>query len=195
MSADADQESALLLPVPAAEAAVGEHRARLDASARDGVPAHVTVLYPFLRLGEIGPAVLAELSLVFAGVPRFSFTLDRVRWFGDSVVWLGPSDESPFRKLTALTVAAYPSCPPFRGVYEDVIPHLTVGQLDTRRPGGPAELRAAEEALRPLLPIRAEASEVTLMAGPPPGRPGPPSPPEAPGRLRRWRTVTSFPLG
>src|SRR5580692_8496163 len=120
-------QSALLLTVPAAEAAVGPHRARLDPSARDGVPAHLTVLYPFLPPAEIGPGVLADLSRLFAGTPRFEFTLDRVRWFGESVVWLGPSDESPFRALTTLASAAYPSCSPYGGVYEDVVPHLTMG--------------------------------------------------------------------
>jgi 2'-5' RNA ligase superfamily len=95
MSDGVELESALLLPVPAAEAAAREHRARLDASARDGVPAHVTVLSPFLPPGEIGPKVLAELSRIFARVPRFPVTLGEVRWFGESVVWLGPSDESP----------------------------------------------------------------------------------------------------
>jgi 2'-5' RNA ligase len=160
---------------------VGEHRARLDSSARDGVPAHVTVLYPFLPSAEIGPEVLAELSRLFAVVPRFSFTLDQVRWFGESVVWLGPSDESPFKALTRLAVAAYPSCPPYRGAHADVLPHLTIGHL-----GGPAGLRAAADAVRPLLPITTEATEVTLMAGPPPGRSGPPG---------QWRTVASFPLG
>ncbi|MGD0701713.1 MAG: 2'-5' RNA ligase family protein [Trebonia sp.] len=185
-------ESALLVPVPAAEAAVAAHRARLDSSARDGVPAHLTVLCPFVRPAEIGPAVLAGLSRLFAGVARFSFTLDRVRWFGESVVWLGPADESPFRQLTALAAAAYPSCPPYGGVHADVVPHLTIGhvsagQLDKpTEPPGPAELRAAADAVRPLLPIRAEATEVTLMAGPPAGRPGPPG---------QWWTVASFPLG
>jgi 2'-5' RNA ligase len=177
----AEAESALLLLVPAAEAAVGAQRARLDSSARDGVPAHVTVLYPFLPPAEIGPTVRSELSRLFARVRRFSFTLDEVRWFGESVVWLGPSDEAPFRALTGLAVAAYPSCPPYRGAHEDVVPHLTVGHL-----GGPAGLRAAADEVRPLLPITAEATEVTLMAGPPPGRPGPPG---------QWRTVASFPLG
>jgi 2'-5' RNA ligase len=175
-------ESALLLLVPAAEAAVGAQRARLDSSARDGVPAHVTVLYPFLPPAEIGPEVLAELSRLFAGMPRFSFTLDRVRWFGESVVWLGPSDESPFRALASLAVAAYPSCPPYRGAHEDVVPHLTIGHL-----GGPAELRAAAEEVRPLLPITTEATEVSLMAGPTPGR--------ASGPPGQWQTVASFPLG
>jgi 2'-5' RNA ligase len=176
---DVELQSALLLTVPAAEAAVGAHRARLDPSARDGVPAHLTVLYPFLPPAEIGPDVLAELSRLFTAVPRFDFTLDRVRWFGESVVWLGPSDESPFRALTALASAAYPSCSPYGGVHEDVVPHLTIGHV-----GSLTELRAAAEAVRPLLPIATEATEVTLMAGPDPGR--------QPGH---WHTVASFPLG
>ena len=172
-------QSALLLPVPAAEAAVGPHRARLDASARDGVPAHITLLYPFLPPAEIGPDDLAGLSRLFAGVPRFAFTLDRVRWFGESVVWLGPSDESPFRALTTLASTAYPSCPPYGGAHPDTVPHLTIGHGH-----GLAELRAAAEAVRPLLPIATEATRVTLMAGPDPARqPGP------------WQTVAWFPLG
>jgi 2'-5' RNA ligase len=179
---DVEMQSALLLVVPAAEAAVGPHRARLDASARDGVPAHITVLYPFLPPAEIGPDVLAGLSLLFAGVPRFAFTLDRVRWFGESVVWLGPSDESPFRTLTELAAEAYPGCSPYGGIYEDVVPHLTLGHV-----GDLAELRAAGEAVRPLLPIAAEGTEVTLMAGPEPGRP--------PGSSGDWHTMASFPLG
>ena len=112
-------------------------------------------------------------------MPWFSFVLDRVQWFGESVVWLGPSDESPFRALTALAGGAYPTCPPYGGAHEDVVPHLTIGDR-----ADPAELRAAAEAVRPLLPITAEATQVSLMAGPDPRRqPGP------------WHTVASFPLG
>ena len=61
-------ESALLLLVPVAEAAVGAQRARLDSSARDGVPAHVTVLYPFLPPAEIGPGPVAGSGIVPAAV-------------------------------------------------------------------------------------------------------------------------------
>ena len=147
-------QSALLLAVPAAEAAVGAHRARLDPSARDGVPAHVTVLYPFLPPAEIGPDVLAELSRLFAGAPRFSFTLDRVRWFNESVVWLGPvgrvavpgADRARGRGVSLVLA--------LRGhATRTSVPHLTIGQGD-----GLAELRAAAEAVRPLLPIAAEAT-------------------------------------
>ena len=104
----ATAQSALLITVPAAEAAVGEHRARLDPSARDGVPAHLTVLYPFLAPPLIDDAVLASLAALFAPVPAFAFTLDRVGWFGDDVAWLGPSVEY------AISPVGDPCLPPLR---------------------------------------------------------------------------------
>lgn len=178
---DHAQQSALLLLVPAAEPAVGEHRALLDASAYDGVPAHLTVLYPFLPPGQIGDDDLAALAQLFAGFPGFDFTLDRVRWFGEQVVWLGPSDEAPFRALTGLVFSAYPSCRPYGGQHADVIPHLTIGHN-----ADPDVLRAAADAVRPHLPISARATEVTLLTGPAPGTPGLP-----PGQ---WHPTATFPL-
>jgi 2'-5' RNA ligase len=178
---DFAEQSALLVLVPAAEPAVGKHRARLDASARDGVPAHLTVLYPFLPPGQIGDDELSALARLFAGFPSFDVTLDRVSWFGEQVVWLGPRDEVPFRALTSLVFAAYPACAPYGGRHADVIPHLTIGH-----DAGPAVLRAAAEDVRPHLPISARATEVTLMAGPTPGNPETPP--------NQWSTIAAFPL-
>jgi 2'-5' RNA ligase len=177
-----DWQSALLVVVPAAEAAVGRHRARLDRSARDGVPAHLTALYPFLPPLSIDDLVLAALRRLFAGFPSFAVTLDRIGWFGEEVVWLGPRDERPFRALTSGVFAAFPDCPPYGGRHADVVPHLTIGDQ-----GDPAALRAAAAAVRGHLPVAAQVTEVTLMAGPPPGNPGSP-----PGR---WRALAAFPLG
>lgn len=177
----AEWRSALLLTVPAAEPAVREHRAVLDPSSRDGVPAHVTVLYPFLAPALIDDGVLASLDRLFAGAGSFTFTLDRVAWFGDSVIWLGPRDPAPFRDLIASVCSAFPGCPPYGGEHAEPVPHLTIGDRND-----PAALRAAGEAVRPWLPIHASATEVTLMTGPPPGNPATP-----PGQ---WRTLESFPL-
>src|SRR5512146_468468 len=138
----AQWQSALLVPVPAAEAAVAAHRAALDGSARDGVPAHVTVLYPFLPPGLLDETVLASLGRLFAGSKAFAFTLDRVAWFGDAVVFLGPADPAPFRALTERVFAAFPSCPPYGGGYAEVVPHLTIGDR-----GGLAALAAAGAAV------------------------------------------------
>ena len=112
-------ETALLVPVPAAEPAVGRHRARLDEAARDGVPAHITVLYPFLPPARISDRLLASLGRLFAGVAAFEFKLDRIGWFGEEVVWLGPRDPTPFSILTSLTFTAFPSCPPYGGQFPD----------------------------------------------------------------------------
>ncbi|MFZ0078470.1 MAG: 2'-5' RNA ligase family protein, partial [Trebonia sp.] len=104
-------ESALLVAVPAAESAVARHRSRLDTSAAVGVPAHITVLYPFLPPDLIDADTHATLARLFASVPGFPFTLDQTRWFPDPVLWLGPSDTARFSALTALVAAAFPSCP------------------------------------------------------------------------------------
>ena len=179
-------ETILLLPVPAAEPAVSRHRARLVESARDGVPAHVTVLYPFLPPAGISEPLLASLGSLFAGFAAFEFTLDRVGWFGEEVVWLGPRDPAPFSALTSAVFAAFPSCPPYGGqraaAVSAPIPHLTFGKM-----GGLQALGAAAESVRPSLPVEATAAEVILMAGPRPGTAGTP-----PGQ---WRTVAAFPLG
>ena len=173
-------ETALLLPVPAAEPAVGQHRARLDEAARDGVPAHITVLYPFLPPAKISERLLARLRDLFAGFGAFEFTLDRVGWFGENVVWLGPFDPAPFSALTTLAFTAFPSCPPYGGRHPEVIPHLTVGHA-----GGRQALAAAAGSVRPCLPIEAAATEVIRRAGPRPGSPGTP-----PGL---WRTIATSP--
>jgi 2'-5' RNA ligase len=175
-------ETALLLPVPAAEPAVARHRARLDEAARDGVPAHITVLYPFLPPAGIDEALLATLARLFGGFASFRFTLDKVGWFGQEAVWLGPRDPAPFTALTGLVFTAFPSCPPYGGRHLEVIPHLTIGQA-----GGLQALAAAAGSVRSWLPIEAAATQVSLMAGPPPGSPGTP-----PGQ---WRTIAAFPLG
>ena len=177
-----DWESALLVAVPEAEPAVAKHRARLDSSARDGVPAHLTVLYPFLAPASIDGAVLASLRRLFAGFAPFDFALDRVSWFGEGVVWLGPRDDRPFRALISGAFAAFPDCPPYGGLIAEVIPHLTIGDRDDV-----AALRAAAEAVRGHLPIATRVTAVTLMAGPAPGNLAIP-----PGQ---WRTLAAFPLG
>jgi hypothetical protein len=84
--------SGLMVEVPEAEPAVARHRERLDASARLGVPAHITVLSPFMPPQAIGPAELARLEHLLAAFSPFRFQLDRTAWFGDEVLWLAPRD-------------------------------------------------------------------------------------------------------
>jgi len=150
--------SGLIIEVPEAEPAVHQHRERLDASAPLGVPAHITVLFPFMPPEMIDEAALTRLAELFAGVSRFRFVLDHTDWFGDDVLWLGPGDARHFRALTQRVFGAYSAYPPFEGQFDDVVPHLTIGH------GHPTDaLRSAENSIQRRLPIEASADGVTLM--------------------------------
>jgi 2'-5' RNA ligase len=143
---------------------VARHRERLDANSLLGIPAHFTVLFPFMPPEMIRPPVLGELERLFAAVPRFRFQLAGTAWFGQEVLWLAPGNPAPFRVLTDRVYEAYPAFPPFEGRHSDVVPHLTVGH------GHPvADMRAAEESVRAQLPVEARATAVTLMTEQSPG--------------------------
>jgi hypothetical protein len=155
-------ETAVIVPIPAADAVVGPYRQALDHSAVWGVPAHVTVLYPFLPPARIAAAVIDGLKGAVAEAGAFECVFSRVAWFGQEVVWLAPDPAEPFQALTARVWRRFPECPPYGGAHPDVIPHLTIGS--TRRAGAPALDRAAAE-VAPKLPIAAGVDRVRLIAG------------------------------
>lgn len=168
--------TALIVVVPEAEPVVGRWRAELDRAASWGVPAHVTVLFPFLAPGEIDTAVLAELRAIVRAVPRFTVTLSHIDWFDDRVVWVAPRPDEPFRALTHAVWRRFPQAPPYAGAHDEVLPHLTVGH-----DADPAALRRAAAAVAARLPVRADVDAVRLVEGT-----------DAPGS---WHTVAELPLG
>ncbi|MFC5060594.1 2'-5' RNA ligase family protein [Actinomycetospora atypica] len=154
-------ESAVLALVPAADLVVGTHRRELDPTTAAGVPAHVTVLYPFLPPGQLDDEVVARLRAAVGDVPGFPCSFPTTGWFGEDYLWLAPSPADPFLELTRRVAGAFPECPPYAGRYEPH-PHLTVG-YSSHAPV--AALRAAEAEIVPLLPITARVGALHLMAG------------------------------
>ena len=155
-------ESCILVAVPEAEPVVGRHRAQLDRAAAWGVPAHVTVLYPFVPPDLISGTVIETARAAVAQVRAFDCEFRRSDWFGQDVLWLAPEPAAPFRALTSAVHGAFPLYRPFGGVYADVVPHLTIGD---RPAGGPGSLRAAEAEVVADLPVRAHVSCAWLMTG------------------------------
>ena len=169
-------QSGILVPMPEAEPAVGPPRARLDRAADWGVPAHVTVLFPFVPPEEISDAVIETAARAVASVPAFCCEFSRTCWFREDVLWLAPEPAAPFRALTSAVHAAFPRFPPYDGEYAEVMPHLTIGSH-----GGADALRAAEAAVGPALPVRTLVRRAWLMTGT-----------QAPGS---WRVIAELPLG
>jgi len=168
--------SALVVEVPEAAVAVDAWLERTAyAKPSNGVPAHITVLYPFVPAADVDDELVGGLGELFARMPSFGFALRECRRF-PAVLYLAPDPPDPFLALTAAVVAAYPGFPPYEGVFDEVVPHLTAAE------GEPAVLGRAEREIRPWLPIGAEAREIVLLE-------------ELDPELARWRTHSRLPLG
>ena len=171
-------QTAVIIPIASAETVVSKHRLRFDLAASEGVPAHVTVLFPFVPPGDVDGGVIAQLAAVFAAASPFDCVFDRSAWFGDAVLWLAPDRDREFRYLTEQVVERFPGYLPYGGVHDDVVPHLTVGES---RLGTVDALKAAERDIRRKLPITAHIDHALLMAGT--------------DQPDSWRIVAELPLG
>jgi 2'-5' RNA ligase superfamily len=87
------------------------------------VPAHVTILFPFLEADAIDEERLGSL---FAPFPVFEFTLDRFERFEDGTPWLHPSPSARFVDLSAAVWQRWPEFAPYEGAFDEIIPHVTV---------------------------------------------------------------------
>jgi len=165
-------EGALIVPVELPVAA-RRLRDRMDPSAAQGVPAHVTLLYPFMPPELVDEGVRRRIAQIIGREAAFPFSLSRVgRW--PDVVYLPPEPDEPFHRLIAALSEAFPDYPPYAGAHAQVVPHVTIAQ-DPR----PEYLAAAEHALPPMLPIRDVAREAWLIGHAP---------------TQSWQTLWRLPL-
>jgi 2'-5' RNA ligase len=149
-------ESAVLLCVPEAEDLVGRWRDRGDPSAAAGVPAHVTLLTPFLPVDRIDAGVVAELEWFFRGVDAFPMRFERVGCFEEQgVVFLDPAGRD-LDDLAAAFARRWPETPPYAGHVTKPHAHLTVVRSDDARLR--AEAAAAVERGLPLVAVAAQAA-------------------------------------
>jgi 2'-5' RNA ligase len=148
--------SALIVAVPEAEPFVAEWRLRYD-NAKLGVPAHITLLFPFVSAERLDEELFADLRRLFAAQPAIPFSLTAIAEFPDETIWLTPEPAQPFRTLTELIFDRYPDYPPYEGIHDEVIPHLTVTSRDV-------SLRdEVHAAVVPHLPIEATVQDVVLL--------------------------------
>jgi len=166
-------ETALVLRVPEAEGLVSTWRLKYDPSAVHGMPAHITVLFPFRPLDSIDEACVARLGSIFAASGPLRLTLSHTARF-PGALWLAPEPAEPIARLTNTLAAAFPDCPPYGGAFPDPIPHLTVAIGEEPLLEGIASQLAGALAA----PIRSHVTECTLFARQPEG----------------WREARRFPL-
>jgi 2'-5' RNA ligase len=168
-------ETALITRVPEAERYIARYRDRYDPSARRNVPAHVTILYPFMAPASVNSDVLERLRRVAGAVPRFSYRMARTERF-PVALYLAPDPEAPFSALIAGVVREFPDYPPFEGKFDTIVPHVTVAH------GDEPLLCEIEVELRIALPgagVPAHCTELVLIDN----------------STGRWEQMDVFPLG
>ena len=168
-------ETALITRVPEAERYIARYRDRYDPSARRNVPAHVTILYPFMAPDSVDADVLERLRRLAGAVPCFSYRMARTERF-PVALYLAPDPEAPFSALISGVFREFPDYPPFEGKFDSVVPHITVAH------GDEPLLCEIEVELRIALPdagVPARCSELVLIDN----------------STGRWEQMDVFPLG
>jgi 2'-5' RNA ligase len=166
--------SAIVIRVPV-PAGLDRLRRRWDMAAGVGVPAHVTILFPFLPASDLTPADRSALADIARGVEPFEIAFRRVGRF-PAVVYLVPEPSGPIAALTAAVTARYPGHPPYGGVFDEVVPHLTVTEVGAETT--PLDAIAAEA--EHWLPFAHHVTALEVLVESPEGR---------------WRRHWRIPLG
>ncbi|RAK51854.1 2'-5' RNA ligase family protein [Phenylobacterium soli] len=160
-----------MLLVPELAPLIDDMRARHDPAFRQGMPAHLTVLYPFMDPVTIGPTQRGKVAEVFRGFEAFELSFSRIGRFPEAL-WLAPDPAEAVTAMVEAMVAAFPAYPPYRGQFDTIIPHVTVAQ------GEGLEMGALEPELRRRFatPVRVKVEAVALFTT----------------VRRRWREVDRF---
>jgi 2'-5' RNA ligase len=177
MVAEPLRESALIVPVPDAEPAVASWRRAHDPSAALGIPAHITLLYPFRAPDEIDDRTCANLAHLFAAAAPIRLTLAGICGFRN-VLYLAPEPPEPLDQLIRALMHRYPDLLPYGGTVRDPIPHLTVAQIEDEA-ALDSVMRRFATAAATSLPIETTVTEIHLIES----GTGP------------WQVARRFPLG
>jgi 2'-5' RNA ligase len=159
----------------AVDSAVAAFRQRFDPALARRIPAHVTVVFPFVEVADVDDELLDDVRDLYASGAPFDVELPRVERF-EQHVWLAPEPKDLFLDLIDRTTARFPDHPPYGGVHGAVVPHLTIASGEDVD----ALFTAARVELGGALPLRDTADAVSLLQE------------EADGT---WARHSVFPLG
>ncbi len=102
-------------------------RMRSVPEAAAGLPAHVTVAYPFAEADSIDDALVALIAEVVARHAPWTMRLvERRRW--PDAVYASIEPDGPAIALQADLAAAFPSLPIYGGAIDVFVPHVTIAE-------------------------------------------------------------------
>ena len=151
-------ETAIVLLVPEVGANIESIRMAHDPSAALGVPAHMTLLYPWVP-APVQPADLERLGAVVARFAPYDLAFRALGTF-ERTLYLSPDDRGETARLAHAIFEAFPDHPPYGGAVSAFVPHLTVAD-------GVSDLEAVrheyEPTLADVLPTKVAVRAVTVL--------------------------------
>jgi 2'-5' RNA ligase len=167
-------DTGLVLRVPEVDPVIGHWRARYDSVAPLGVPAHVTVLYPWIPAALLTDDDFAAVTAIAATTDPIELTFAALGRFPD-ILWLDPQPGEPVLALIAAVVDRWPDYLPYGGRFgARPVPHLTVADS-----AGADELESVVADIERSLPVQAQVAELSLVVR----------------RADRWDLDRTFPFG
>jgi len=144
-------ETAIVVPVDGAELLLSSAAAAFGFDRPPGMPAHVTLLYPFVDAERISVRHAHQAQRALSNVQPFECSFSSIGRFDDPpvAIFLEPKPVEQFSAMVEALMAVFPEFPPYGGTVEEVIPHLTLVETGDRNLW--AEV---EEWVRPQLPVR-----------------------------------------
>jgi hypothetical protein len=149
-------------------------------AAADGMPPHITLLWPWKSASDISDGDLAAIADIAAQTPRLRLRLTDLDTFS-GVLWLRPQPTDPLLGLMRRLWAAFPSHPPFGGsLPHEPIPHVTVIKAPDELLGAVAA--EVDSRIGHRLPVHLDVADIAVsVEGAAPGG--------------RWAPVRRFALG
>ena len=150
-------------------------RRRCVFSATVGVPAHATLLHPFIEPDGLTRSIRRRLREVAADHRPFDYRLARMAEWPDAI-YVAVEPAEPFVRLQRDLQAAFPEWPIYgAGADFEFEPHITVADRQGKLEPGVREDRSWDA-----LPLPARTEAIDVIATRPDGR---------------WRLVWRIPLG
>jgi 2'-5' RNA ligase superfamily protein len=154
-------ETVITLVLEDADEALAEaHRELYPERIAEHIPFSLTLLYPWIPREAVTQADVEALRAFFATRRPLAFDLARVAEFPGLVAYAVPEPDDELRATMRALWALYPEYPPYGRPGTDPPPHATLGRLE-----GEYAITSdqARERVEPLLPVRCDVREATLM--------------------------------
>jgi hypothetical protein len=137
-------QTALVFLVPEAEAPLSRVASAFPQLVRPGLPAHVTILSPWIPLDEVNQKALDLCAGLAASMAERTVSFNKIG-MKPGFIYLGSDEASSIEAICDAAKRTWPCLPPYAGKHKDLLAHITLA-LGDMRPGD-------QEAIVGLVPL------------------------------------------